>query len=215
MKAIGFIVLRIALILLIGFPAAAQTCNSMQSISPAALVSSLNGIVPNQTNAACVAFAINQLGSQQYEPAFPMLTKFLSFRWPPNARQKQRLFVLEHDGASIYPVANALEAIGKNALPGILKAIAAKSTSKEASEVAVSVWMTIYKTQAPLGVALLKQEARKTKDPESGQKLNWAVARAAMGWCSPSERDQCSAAAQLYSKPPEVTPGSTSTALTK
>jgi len=56
-----------------------------------------------------VAFAINEVGEQRYEPAVPVLTKFLEFRWPVNARQKQRLFVLEHDGKSIYPAATALE----------------------------------------------------------------------------------------------------------
>ncbi len=152
------------------------------------------------TDAECVAFAINEIGEQRYEPAVPVLTKFLEFRWPVNARQKQRLFVLEHDGKSIYPAATALEQIGKNALPAVAEALKAPVMSKQAGEVAVSVWMQIHKDEPVKGVALLKQEADKTKDPAARQRLGRAAYKA-LGWCSPSDEAQCKAAAETrYSK---------------
>src|SRR3989475_7824910 len=95
-------------------PAAALECNGLQNAASSELVSYLRKNIPNQGNAECVAFAINEIGEQRYEPAVPVLTKFLEFRWPVNARQKQRLFVLEHDGKSIYPAATGLGQIGKN-----------------------------------------------------------------------------------------------------
>src|SRR5947209_15058505 len=102
---------------------AALDCNGLQNAASSELVSYLRKNIPNQGNAECVAFAINKIGEQRYEPAVPVLTKFLEFRRPPNARQKQRRFVLEHDGKSIYPAANALEQIGRNALPGVAEEI--------------------------------------------------------------------------------------------
>jgi hypothetical protein len=187
-------ILGIFAVFLLGMPVAAQECNRLQSASPDELVSFLNGRVSDQANAACVAFAINTLGGQRYEPAIPVLTKLLDFRWPINAHQKQKAFVLEHDGTSIYPAATALEQIGRNALPAVLNAIKAASSSREAGEVAVSIWMTIYKNQAPTGVALLKQEADQTKDPATRQRLGWAAFKA-LGWCASSYEAQCKAAA--------------------
>ncbi len=124
----------------------------------------------------------------------------MEFCWPVNARQKQRLFVLEHDGKSIYPAATALEQIGKNALPAVAEALKAPVMSKQAGEVAVSVWMQIHKDEPVKGVALLKQEADKTKDPAARQRLGRAAYKA-LGWCSPSDEAQCKAAAETrYSK---------------
>jgi hypothetical protein len=112
-----------ALSLLSTVNAAALESNGLQNADSSELVSYLRKNIPNQGNAECVAFAINEIGEQRYEPAVPVLTKFLEFRWPVNARQKQRLFVLEHDGKSIYPAATALEQIGKNALPNAIVSV--------------------------------------------------------------------------------------------
>src|SRR5437879_12417468 len=97
--------------------AAALECNGLQNAASSELVSYLRKNIPNQGNAECVAFAINELGDQRYEPAVPVLPKFLEFRWPVNARQKQRPFVLQHDGTSIYPAATALNQFGESAIP--------------------------------------------------------------------------------------------------
>jgi len=142
-----------------------------------------------------LAFAINKIGDQRYEPAVPVLTRLVEFRWPPNARQKQRRFVLEHDGFTIYPAANALEQIGKNALPAVAEVLKAPVMSRQAGEVAVSVWMQIHKDEPVKGVALLKQEADKTKDPAARQRLGWAAYKA-LSWCGPSDEAQCKAAVE-------------------
>src|SRR5574341_1506009 len=184
MKKVKIFALAAAFCLLGRAPLIAQDCERLGAASPEGLVGYLSRVVPDRENASCVAFAISQLGGQRHEPAIPVLLKFLTFRWPLNARQKQRLYVIEHDGFTIYPAANALERIGKNALPAVLGAIKAKTTSREGIEVAVAVWMTIHQNQAA-GLALLKQEADKTKnDPETKQRLGWAAFKA-LGWCSP------------------------------
>jgi len=182
----------------------ASDCAHFQSPSPDRLVSYLSEVRPDQANGPCIASAISKLGDQRYEPAIPTLTKLLDFHWPPGARQKQARFVIEHDGSSIYPAANALKQMEAKALPAVLDEIRAKSSSRTAVEVAVSVWMTIYKDQAPTGVALLKQESDRTADPMTRQKIAWAARRAAT-WCAPSEESQCRIAAQtLYSGNPTL-----------
>jgi hypothetical protein len=191
MKHIAYCVLLLAL----AAPASGQTCASLQSASPSELVSYLNGVRDRRQNAPCVAFAIKKIGEQGYEPAIPTLTQFLEFRWPLGINQKQRRFVIEHDGFTIYPAAEALEKIGKDSLPAVLDTMKANYTSRQAMEVAVSIWMMIHKGDGPNGVALLKQEADKATDKMARSRLEFVAFRASTGWCAESERAQCEAAA--------------------
>ena len=184
----------LAALLVIVSPAGAQECSRLQGASPDALTSYLDGTVRTPEIEPCAAFAIKQLGSLQYKTAIPALTKWLELRWPPGAHQKQRRFVIEHDGSTIYPAATALEAMGKDALPAVLNAIKTNPIPRrEWMEVAAEVWMTAYKDQAPAGVALLKQEADRATDPATRQRVGWA-AFYAVGWCDASEKEQCRAA---------------------
>jgi len=180
--------------------AGAQECGQLQSASPNELTSYLDGTVRSHENEPCAAFAINQLASLRYKPAIPALTKWLELRWPPGAHQKQRRFVIEHDGSTIYPAATALEAMGKDALPTVLNAIKTNPVPRrEWMEVAAEVWMTAYKDHAPTGVALLKQESDRATDPATRQRAGWA-AFYALGWCNPSEREQCRAALNIQNR---------------
>src|SRR5207245_1297981 len=138
-------------------PVGAPECSRLQGSSPAELTSYLDRAVRSPRNERCAAFAINHLGSKRYKPAIPALTKSLELRWPPGAHQKQRRFVIERDGFTIYPAAAALEGMGKDALPAVLNAIKTKPSFPEWMEAAVSVWMTAQKDQAPSGVAQLKR----------------------------------------------------------
>jgi hypothetical protein len=88
---------------------------------------------------------------------------------------------------TICPAADALEKMGQDSLPAILAVMQKKSTSRAAMEVAVSVWMTVHKDNAPLGVSLLKQEADNVTDPFSKEQLLWASSLAATGSCNRSE----------------------------
>jgi len=185
----------------------ASDCDTLKSTSPTGLVSYLQESIPDHVNGGCVAFAIAKLGDQRYEPAIPVLTELLDFHWPPGAHQKQMRFIIEHDGTSIYPAANALKQMGSKALPAVLETIKSRTTSRRSAEIAVTVWMTIYKAQAPTGVALLKQESDRTTDPIMRQRIAWA-ARKATEWCAPSEESRCETAAMTrYSNPIPEAPG--------
>ena len=178
----------------------AQECSRLQGASPDEMTSYLSETVRSPANESCAAFAINQLGSLRYKPAIPALTKWLELRWPPGAHQKQRRFVIEHDGSTIYPAATALEAMGKDALPAVLNAIKTNPIPRrEWMEVAAEVWMTAHKDHAPTGVALLKQEADRATDPGTRQRVGWA-AFYAVGWCNPSEQEQCRAALNIQNR---------------
>ena len=168
----------------------AQECTRIQTASSSELVSYLGEIVPDQGNASCVAFAINKLGNEKYEPAIPVLTKLLDFRRP---RTAEELGVITLH--TFYPAETALEKIGKASLPSILEAIKGELTSAIARENAVSVWMELYKYESPKGVALLKREADETKDPAIMQRLHWAVTKS-LTWCNPPDEAKCKKAAK-------------------
>jgi hypothetical protein len=193
MREIKIVLLLIALFLPGAVRVAAAECNRLAGAASADLVSYLGETKPDRRSAQCVAFAISWLGDQREEPAVPVLTKLLDFRFPLNARQKQRLFVLELEGTSIYPAVNALVRIGKNSLPSVLEVIKSDSGSRVTRENAVSVWMQIYKNQSPVGVMLLKREADTTEDSFTRQRVAWAASMAQTRWCAPSDQAQCRA----------------------
>jgi hypothetical protein len=172
----------------------AQKCESMQTATSDELVSYLKGIVPDESNAECITFAIKRLADRRYEPAIAVLARLLDFSRPLDEREKQGLYLHIQAPEEIYPAANAMEEIGKKALPTVLEVIKGDSTSDTARGNAVSVWMELYKHEAPKGVALLKQEAEATGDAVATQNLKWALSRA-LTLCNPGDRAKCNAAA--------------------
>src|SRR5260370_8270234 len=93
-----------------------------------------------------------------------------------------------------FPCSLAVELIVKNALPELLRAIEATSTSARALENAVAVWMEAYKYKRPNGVALLKQEETKVNDDTIKQKLRLAVQKA-LAYCGEPDEATCRQAA--------------------
>lgn len=138
-------------------------CDSLQKASLPALVQFLDGVVPGHMDDRCIAWVIHKLGNEQHEPAIHALVKLLDFRAP--LRPGEEIF---HQGLSVesFPAEEALESIGKNALPDVLRAIESDSTSPLARENAISVWMGIYRQsdEQPKAVSLLRQEEIKVND---------------------------------------------------
>ncbi|MDT8067455.1 MAG: hypothetical protein ROO76_04745 [Terriglobia bacterium] len=189
--------------ILLSFTALAlgQNCEKMQG-SSADSVSYLTKAKPGQEDGNCVAAAINKLGEQHDESAIPVLVKFLGFQYPAGPLGKRNLEARKHGFGPTFPAELALEKFGNRALPAVLELIKSTSASREARESAVAVWMNFYKDNAPTGVALLKQEADKTKDPFARQNLGYAAFLAQLNWCSPEQKAQCKAAALAhYSSP--------------
>jgi hypothetical protein len=156
------------------------------------LVQFLNAVVPNETNSRCVTWAIHKLGNEHHEPAIPALVKLLDFRLPRTPVEE----IFHGLSEESFPAEAALELIGKKALPEVLRAIEADSTSAIARENALSVWMEIYREsdEQPKGVSLLKQEETKVSDSATKQKLRWAVQKA-LTYCNPPEKAACRQAA--------------------
>lgn len=194
MRCTPLTVLLVSVFIGISCRAAGAACTEFQAASSVDLVSFLDNALPDGQNSECVAFAIATLGTRQFEPAIFVLTKFLDFHWPLESRQKQRLSVLERDGASIYPAATALEQIGMKSAAGVLAAIETRSTTRVAVDVAVGVWMEIHKADPVAAVTMLKQRADSAKNTVAKQRLNWAAFRAATQWCSASDEPRCKAA---------------------
>jgi hypothetical protein len=161
-------------------------CPSLRNATPPDLLQFLNGVTtPDEKNAPCVTWAIHKLGTAHYEPAITALVRLLDFQRP----QTQLEIIFQGPPKELYPAQVALELIGKKALPEVLSAIEADSTSATARENAVSVWMEAYKYERSEGVALLKQQETIANDGALKQKLKWAVERALTYCGSPQEKD--------------------------
>ena len=176
----------------------AADCDRLQRASSGDLVSYLTRTMPDYKNAECAAFAIDKLGSHRYQPAIPVLTKFLDLRWPRNerknlqAQQNGPVFEPSRGRIGTYPAISALEQYGQAALPALLQTISGDSTSPTAREAAAFVVIKIYQNEPSRGVALLKEGADTTKDNATRQRLGRAAFRA-VAWCGPSDRAQCEA----------------------
>jgi len=144
-----------------------------------------------------VVWAINQLGARRYEPSVAILVRYLDFRRPLSANEKLGIYLHPQGIGDIYPAVDSLALIGVKALPAVLHAIEAPSTSTKALQNAVFVWMEVYRQsdEHPKGVALLRQEEINTKDDAIKERLRWAVSRA-VTWCNPPEEAACRRAAE-------------------
>lgn len=178
-----------------------QTCENLRNARPEDLVSFLNRDQPERDNPECLTVAIYALGQKRYEPAIPSLAKFLDFRRLPNDHEKRHSYIRMQ---GLYPAVDALNEIGMNALPTVLGVIKGASFSAVARDNAVSVWMEIYKYDAPKGIAALREDEDKTTEIDAKQELKSALAKA-LTLCNPPDQGRCRAAAHTgYSKAPSV-----------
>ena len=191
------VALTFALMLACIGPVLGQECESLRNAAPDDLTSFLNAAVPDQKNADCVTSAIRQLGARRHAPAVPTLVKLLDFRRPLDEREKRGAYPHMRGVWEMYPAVGALEMMGAKALPALLDAITAESSSLTARENAVVAWMEIYRRsdEQPKAVAVLKQAETKAVDSSTKQRLNWAV-RKALTWCNPADAPACQHAAE-------------------
>ena len=170
-------------------------CASLQGASSPDLVQFLNAVIPDKDNGNCVTWSIRRLGDERYTAAVPALVRLLGFRRPPTPRERSG-YVMHPMGVwDLYPATGALALIGPNALPTVLQAIEADSTSPNARENALFVWMEIHKYERAKGVALLKQEETNAHDDATKQRLRMAISDAVSKWCGPKDEAECKSAA--------------------
>jgi hypothetical protein len=169
-------------------------CDSLRDANVIDLFQFLSGVVPDEKNGGCVTWAIHRLGNEHYDPAIPGLVKLLGFRRPQTSEEKMGFYIRPQTTDEIFPAAEALELMGKKALPEILRAIEADGTSAVARENAIFVWMEIHKYEQPKGVALLKQEEARPSDDAIKRRLRMAVQKA-VTYCNPPDAVGCRQAA--------------------
>jgi hypothetical protein len=168
-------------------------CITLEGASLPKLVHFLDEVIPHPTVDRCITWAIDKLGTKQYEPAIPALIKFLDFRAPKGPMDE---IVHQNLAVEFFPAEEALQSVGKKALPDVLRAIESGSTSDLARETAVSVWMGIHRQsdEQPKAISLLKQEETKVSDDAVKKRLRWA-AQKALTYCSSPEKPACQQAA--------------------
>jgi len=171
-----------------------RECEGLLTATLPELTKYLDGVIPDEKNGDCVTWAIQRMGDERYDPAIAVLARLLDFRRPPTSREKQGIYLRMQTVWEMYPAASALDLIGKQALPAVLRVIEEDLSSSTARENAVAVWMDIYKYQKPEGIALLKQRETEASNEMVKRRLRWAISKA-QDWCSPPEKGQCRAAA--------------------
>ncbi len=171
-------------------------CQAFENASPSDLTQFLNAVLPDKNNEDCVAFAIRKVGAERYEPAIPSLVKLLDFRRPLTPKEKAGFYDHPQGVSGRFPAVLALEMIGKNVLPEVLRAMKAESTTAIVRENALFVWMENYRHERPMGVALLRQEETNATDDATKQRLRSVISQAVDKWCGPKDHAECKAAAE-------------------
>lgn len=199
MRATKIITVTLALSLVCAVQALGQVheryegwCETLRGASSTELAKFLNDVAPDEGNARCVSWAIHKLGEERYDPAIVSLVRLLDFRLPQTEGEKISGWYWNQE----FPAEEALTRIGKKALPEVLRAIEASTSSDTLRENAVFVWMEIYRQsdEHVKAVAMLKQEEIKAKDDATKERLRWAVSQA-ISWCNPPEESACKQAA--------------------
>jgi len=169
------------------------SCDSLQNAVSADLVQFLNAVVPDEKSSPCVTWAIHRLGQERYEPAIIPLVKLLDFRRPQTEGEK----IFHGLSRETFPAEEALELIGKKALPELLHALGAETSTDTLRQNALTVWMEIYRQydEQPKGVTDLKLEESKASDSSIKGRLEWAVQKAVTR-CNKAELAECKQAAR-------------------
>jgi hypothetical protein len=131
----------------------------------------------------CVVAAIHKLYHVHSKEAIDVLTEYLDFK-------------RELDGVSTgsnmepYPAVSELFAIGKPALPVLIRAAGGSSFTKVAQNNALRTIMMIYRDDPPAGIRFLLDEAAHSENGDQGTLLRQGAA-SAVRWCQGQHRSKC------------------------
>ncbi len=131
----------------------------------------------------CVANALFFLGKSKVEEAIPRMIELLNFEHavanPIRVRTRNEQ----------YPAITALAAIGKPAVPAIVRAIATADI-KDVVKVdnATYALMTIYQEEPGAGIEVLRKAAGAEQDDVAAQNFHKALEKAESIWCKASSR---------------------------
>ncbi|HWG59011.1 MAG TPA: hypothetical protein VN661_08190 [Candidatus Acidoferrales bacterium] len=175
-----------------------EKCPALHSADPATLLQYLNENKPTPRNAICVTWAIYGVGDAKYDPAIPALVGLLDFKPPVLPGLK----TWDHLPGSAYPAVEALEDIGRPALPALLAAMKDTKTSAVAQSSAVEAWTEIYGHtlggSTANAFAALRREINTTSDAKIKTQLEANIQDGLRRWCSEitSEHAACVQSAQ-------------------
>lgn len=141
----------------------------------------------------CTLFAIEQLGFARYEPAVPLLVKYLDYPRPPDPGWWHSH---AQDVGYLYPAANALFGVGKESIPALLRVTASPDSSDLLRMNAGDTIFALYsRDHIEEGIAVMMRASRQESDPYSRAHLDDA-ARYWASRCPPEHQNACVAALQ-------------------
>lgn len=140
----------------------------------------------------CIKNAIDRLGEEHYKPASQLFLSLLDFRRPATEDEKNGFFIRPQTPDEIYPAVAALERLGPEVVPVVLKGIPDTAMSDLARNNAVSVVMYFYRSEPIKGLQLLLRESSASASPAT-KDLFRRSASYAMRWCAPDIKSRCEA----------------------
>jgi hypothetical protein len=143
---------------------------------------------------ACIAYAADQIGLQQYSPAVKTLLRYLDYRLPEDpARAHLAAISRTPTLGTLYPATDALFEIGKPAVPDLVELIASSATSEIARSNAIQVLFLIHRSDVAESVRVLMRASKASSDREASMRL-YDAARAAAAKCKEPGHNSCMSA---------------------
>ncbi len=134
--------------------------------------------------------AIRELGRLPYEGAIGALITYLDFKRPLQGNSE---FVVVNGLDPPYPAVGSLFAIGKPAVPSLLRVVGQPDAKELVRKNAIETIMEIFRGKGPAGVRAISEAGQASQDIGESRRLLDA-ARDAVRFCSPSEKSACEAA---------------------
>ncbi len=140
-----------------------EECQYLANSTPDEVVAYLNSSLDKAVNGTvgertCIKDAIDRLGEEHYKPASELFLSLLGFRRPATDDEKNGFFIRPQTPDELYPAVAALERLGPEALPVVLKGMADPAMSDLVRNNAVSVVMYFYRDDPMKGVQLVVRE---------------------------------------------------------
>jgi hypothetical protein len=135
---------------------------------------------------SCIVNAIKRLQYVRSQKAIYILVQYLDFH--PYAGMDE--VVVTGSNSEPYPAVSSLFAIGKVALPTLIRVVGRGGSTKTAQDNAIRTIMMIHRDHPAEGVSLLIIEARGSEDAGRKASFNQA-AISALRWCQGKDQKEC------------------------
>ena len=166
-----------------------KTCTELDSGTESQMIAYLTQARQSGGNKQCIVSAIRRLSNKKSVGSVEVLTDFLDYKRPLTTEEQAGVWIRTKSPEELCPAVSALFSMGKEAVPGILRAITNTQPSTVKWDNAVYALMLIHRDDPIAGVGVLSSSAAASTGVEAGR-LSLAASDAAK-LCSEDLRGRC------------------------